>query len=105
MYSIRLQGWLKPVELPLHISVDVDDDLQSSHTQVSPHIIGHTDANFGIDLFIDVFELILQHGNGKWILLTHHFCSLFTDNVFIAFNLIGHLFQNNFVDLIRWDMT
>src|SRR5688572_11708119 len=90
---------------PQDLAVDVDDDLESHHAKVCPHILWQTYLQKLVELLVYVFQLLLDGSLGEHILLPQHFGGLLGKEVFTAFHHLRQLVEHLPVHLLRGDVT
>src|SRR5512138_418925 len=83
----------------------VDDDPEAHHAKVGAHILRQSHLQKLIELFIDIFQLLLDGSFGKDILLPQHFGGLFRKQILAAFHHVRHLTEDLPVHLLRGDMS
>ena len=79
---------------PQDLAVDVDDDLESHHAKVCPHILWQTYLQKLVELLVYVFQLLLDGSLGEHILLPQHFGGLLGKEVFTAFHHLRQLVEH-----------
>ena len=85
--------------------MDVDDYLETRHAHKSTAFFWNARIKNGVELFVDIFQLILKHGFREYIIRTQQFGGLLAQNVLIAADLLSHQFQYLAVHLFGGDVA